>query len=345
MFGKKKKQEAVEGQVVIQKDQDENKEEKVAFADTDVENGDQAPVPEEKTKEHKVKEKKRKHRNPWRVRRVMIGCGWIVLIGSLIWSVYNHFTVVNEKVITEKETIIEKVQNFAGVESFVNNFAWTYFSYQSKGNGQVERMETLSKYMSQELLELNRTSLEKTDVRVTGVQVWNIEPLTSENEDFEVLLSVTQYREETDTTEYSAYTVQVHVEGQNYVITKNPTITSTWQTAEYKKEAFEATDNLAVEDREAVEVFLETFFKVYPISSEKELAYYVKDAEVRPIWKEWYNLQSVDNLKIRKTGKGEYTVVCDVLYLDTALNTRVLNQYEMDLATQEDGELIIVEMR
>lgn len=341
MFGKKKKQKAMEEQAVIQKDQGDEKEERAALANTEKE--DQLFMPEEKPKEHKVKKKKR--RNPWRVRRVMIGCGWLVLIGSLIWSVYNHFTVVNEEIITEKETIIEKVQNFAGVESFVNNFAWTYFSYQSDGNGQVERMDALSKYMSPELLELNRTSLEKTDVRVTGVQIWNIEPLTSKNEDFEVLLSVTQYREETDTTEYSAYMVQVHVEGQNYVITRNPTITSTWQTAEYKQEAFEETDNLAVEDREAVELFLDTFFKVYPISSEKELAYYVKDAEVRPIWKEWYSLESVNNLKIRKTGKGEYTVVCDVLYLDTALNTRVLNQYEMDLATQEDGELIIVEMR
>ena len=47
---------------------------------------------------------------------------------------------------------------------------------------------------------------------------------------------------------------------------------------------------------------------------------------------------------IEEQEKGFY-VECYVSYIDQTLGVQVLNQFELDLGTQEDGELIIENMR
>ena len=70
--------------------------------------------------------------------------------------------------------------------------------------------------------------------------------------------------------------VVIHVDGDgNLVIIQNPTISSIPTKSSYEPKVKESDGTVAPATTEEVTEFLETFFKLYPTATEKELAYYV----------------------------------------------------------------------
>lgn len=66
--------------------------------------------------------------------------------------------------------------------------------------------------------------------------------------------------------------VAVHVDGDgNMVITQNPTISSTPKKSGYEPKIKESDGTADAVTTEEVTEFLETFFKLYPTATEKEL--------------------------------------------------------------------------
>ncbi len=60
------------------------------------------------------------------------------------------------------------------------------------------------------------------------------------------------------------------------VITQNPTLAPAVQKSKYEPKAQEADVSVSSDSVKDATAFLETFFKLYPTGTEKELAYYVK---------------------------------------------------------------------
>lgn len=288
------------------------------------------------------KEKRNKGVFSYRVRRVLVKACWVVAACSLAFGVYKNFTAVDKVTVKEEKTIVEKIENYTGLEAFVENFAEIYFAYSPDSARQTERKGLLESYMQPSLVQMNSgNSYSESEVTVQDVQTWAVEQVYGTDHDYEVLFTVVL--KSGDQAELTAYTVDVHFEDQKYVIVKNPTVTSVPQISGYEREPLQSSDQVRAEDREKVETFLETFFKIYPTASEKELAYYCKDEGVRPIGKA-YVLNSIDNVAIQVREDG-YKVECYVSYIDEMLGISVLNQYQLSLVPQESGELIIESMR
>lgn len=293
-------------------------------------------------KEKVKKEEVKKGVSPYQFRRGLIKVCWIVAACSLAFGVYKNFTAIDKVTVKEEKTVVEKIQNYTGLEAFTENFAKIYFAYSPDSARQTERKGLLESYMQPSLVQLNSgNAYAESEVIVQDVQTWAVEQVPGTDHDYEVLFTVVL--KSGDQAELNAYTVDVHCEDQQYVIVKNPTVTSVPQISEYAREPLQASDQVRAEDREKVEAFLETFFKVYPTASEKELAYYCKDEGVRPIGKA-YVLNSIDNVVIQVKEEG-YDVECYVSYIDETLGISVLNQYQLSLVPQESGELIIEAMR
>lgn len=299
----------------------------------------------------KAMEKKERKWNSYKMRKWCVRIGWCVLLVSLAFAVYKNFTAVNTVTIHEKETVVEKVENYSGIESFTSNFVRTYFTYSTDSKVQASRKERLASYMQESLVEANQGDTYAVgNIKVTGVQIWSVEPLNEENQDFRVLFTVSLQREVEESgetkniSERTAFSVNIHTESGEYVVTKNPTVTHIPEKSGYEEEYLKPSELLEAKDRETVETFLNTFFRVYPGASEKELAYYVKDADVKPIGKD-YELLSIDNLAIQKVGEQKYSVECYVSYMDNLIGVGVMNQYQLSLAAQEDGELIVTKMQ
>ena len=67
------------------------------------------------------------------------------------------------------------------------------------------------------------------------------------------------------------------------VITQNPTLAPAVQKSKYEPKAQEADVSVSSDTVKDATAFLETFFKLYPTATEKELACYVKDGVIAPV--------------------------------------------------------------
>ena len=68
-----------------------------------------------------------------------------------------------------------------------------------------------------------------------------------------------------------------------WVITQNPTLAPVVQKSKYEPKAQGADVSVSSDTLKDATTFLETFFKLYPTATEKELAYYVKDGVLAPV--------------------------------------------------------------
>ncbi|MEL5938200.1 conjugal transfer protein [Tetragenococcus halophilus] len=277
-----------------------------------------------------------------RYRQMIVYGGWTLLICSLLFAVYKNFTAVDKETVVKEERIEEKVKNTSGVENFVRNFAQEYFSLMPDSDFQSDRANQLSKYMSENLISLSEDMLKdiEDEVEVSNVQIWGVEPLDEENK-FSVTFTVTQKTKDESTS--SAYVVEVYQDGVDYVVTRLPHVSTIPTKAEHEEDYLKANDDVVVEEREKAEEFLNTFFKVYPNADENELAFYVKDENMKPIYKN-YKFLSIDNLVIDSNEKGDYEVEFIVKYEDQDTNVVYSNQYRMKLTTKDSDELVITEL-
>ena len=67
------------------------------------------------------------------------------------------------------------------------------------------------------------------------------------------------------------------------VIIQNPTLAPAMEKSDYEPKAQEADNSVDADIVNDATTFLETFFKLYPTATDKELAYYVEGNVLEPI--------------------------------------------------------------
>lgn len=171
---------------------------------------------------------------------------WIVLIGSIAFSVYKNFTAIDKHTIYEKKIIEQKIIDTNGIENFVKNFAKEYYSWENNKESIEIRTSKINEYITKELQELNRDTVRNdipTSSSVKNVQIWSVNQI-KENE-FEVKYSVEQTIKEGEETKYiiSYYVVVVKIDNTgNMIIIKNPTLSKMPEKLNYESKN-EETDS------------------------------------------------------------------------------------------------------
>lgn len=95
------------------------------------------------------------------------------------------------------------------------------------------------------------------------------------------------------------------------VIIQNPTLALAVQKSKYEPKVQEADVSVSSDTVRDATAFLETFFKLYPTATEKELAYYVKDGVLAPVSGD-YVFSELENPVFTKDGDNLKVSVCEI---------------------------------
>lgn len=137
----------------------------------------------------------------------------------------------------------------------------------------------------------------------------------------------------------SFYTVTVHVDTKgNMIIVQNPTLAPMMETSDYEPKAVENDSQVDADTVSDATAFLETFFKLYPTATEKELAYYVKENVMKPVQRE-YQFAEVLNPVFTKDGDN-IKVNVSVKYLDNLTKAEQISQYELLLHKDSNWKIV-----
>ncbi|HBG7072583.1 conjugal transfer protein [Clostridioides difficile] len=287
-------------------------------------------------KAQKVKEKKVPTMKVGTHKKTVIVL-WAVLIGSLVFGVYKNFTAIDMHTVHEKEIIQLKLNDTNGIENFVKNFAKSYYTWNNSKEAIEARTVSISHYLTQELQDLNVDTI-RTDIptssAVSDVIIWGVEQ--SGDSEFIATYEVEQQITEGDQTKTvkATYTVVVHVDSDgNMVIVKNPTLAPAIEKSEYEPKITEANNSVDADTINDATAFLETFFKLYPTATEKELAYYVSGNVLEPINGDYLYSELVNPVF---TADGDNVKVkVSVKFIDNQTKATQISQFELTL--HKDG--------
>ncbi|MBL4932281.1 conjugal transfer protein [Clostridium paridis] len=289
-----------------------------------------------------------KKMSPLKIRKVLVAFFWIILVSMILLGFIN--ISYNKK--NESNSGTSKPENQAtnsfdvGITTFSTKFVKTYFTFSSDDASRQERIVQLKNYMTDELVNSSSSNIAEmkgVSSVVNNIDIWNVEQIkSSEDNNFKVNFTVYQ---ELTTSEGSksnvddTYFISVHKDDKgNYIVIQSPTVTTKPSKSSYKvKNELQADINLTNEERNKINDFLNTFFKIYPKASSKELVYYVKD-NIEPLNKN-LDLVSLNNIVITKVENG-YSVSLDVVYKNNQTKFQSLNHFDIGLITQ-NGELVI----
>ena len=294
-----------------------------------------------KEKQKPIKEKK--------VRTVKVGTHkksvialWMVLIISMSFGVYKNFTAIDMHTVHETETIKLTLNDTNGIENFVKNFCKSYYTWDNSKKTIEARTEAIGHYLTKELQELNVDTI-RTDIptssTVTSVLIWDIEQ--SGMDDFIATYEVDQQIKEGEkTTNVKAtYTVKIHVDKDgDMVIVQNPTLAPAVGKSDYEPKIEEADTSVDADTVNDATAFLETFFKLYPTATEKELAYYVDGNVLEPIGRDYLYSELVspvftadgDNVKVKVSVK----------FLDNQTKATQVSQFELILHKDSNWKIV-----
>lgn len=267
---------------------------------------------------------------------------WLVLITSVSFGVYKNFTAIDMHTVHEKEVIEQRIVDTNRIENFVKAFAKSYYSWSNTQESIDKRTAAINNYLTKSLQDLNVDTVRQdipTSSTVTDVKIWDIEQAGTD--DFTVVYSVDQTVTEGETSigYTSAYMVVVHVDSNgNMVITQNPTISSTPTKSSYEPKTKESDGTVDAATMEEVTEFLETFFKLYPTATDKELAYYVEGNALEPINGDYLYSEIVnpvftadgDNVKVKVAVK----------FIDNQTKATQVSQYELTLHKDSNWKII-----
>ena len=258
---------------------------------------------------------------------------WAVLIVSVSFGVYKNFTAIDMHTVHEKETVQLRLNDTNGIENFVKNFCKAYYTWDNSKETLEKRTSSINGYLTEELQVLNADTI-RTDIptssTVSDVLIWNVEQ--SGNDEYEVLYEVVQSIKEGDQTRSvrSSYMVTVHVDTKgNMIIVQNPTLAPMMETSDYEPKTVENDSQVDADTVSDATAFLETFFKLYPTATDKELAYYVEENVMEPVQRE-YQFAEVLNPVFTKDGDN-IKVNVSVKYLDNLTKAEQISQYELIL--------------
>ena len=204
------------------------------------------------------------------------------------------------------------------------------------------RTTEISKYLTKELQDLNADTI-RTDIptsaTVTNVLVWNVKQ--SGTDDFTVAYEVDQQVKEGEQTQAVTenYTVTVHVDKDGaMVITQNPTLAPAVQKSKYEPKAQEADVSVSSDTVKDATAFLETFFKLYPTATEKELAYYVKAGVLAPVSGDYVFSELVNAVFTKDSNNLKVSV--SVKYLDNKSKMTQISQYNLVLHKDDNWKIV-----
>ncbi|WP_373171051.1 conjugal transfer protein [Enterococcus durans] len=295
------------------------------------------------------KEKSQKPKKQKKTPKIKVGTHkkltiilWVLLIGSVSFGIYKNFTAIDMHTIHEKEVIETKVVDTNRIESFVKSFASDYYSWQHSQESMENRNERLKEYFTEELQQLN-IDMVRADTPTTSVarsvQIWSVEQ--AGDNDFEVTFSVGQQITENEqaTNIVSTYNVIVHVDkAGNMVITKNPTMDSQPKKSSYQPKQIESDGTVDATMTEELNSFLETFFKLYPTATEKELLYYVSNQALNPINKDYVFADLINPVYLQVD--NQVTVSVTVKYLDQQTKATQISQFNLTLQKGDNWVII-----
>lgn len=294
-----------------------------------------------KKKEKLPKEKK--------VRTVKIGTHkktvialWLVLISSISFGVYKNFTAIDQHTTHEKEIIELRLNDTNGIENFVKNFARSYYTWDNSKESLERRTASINQYLTKELQDLNVDTIRSdipTSSSVSDVQIWSVEQ--SGTDEFIATYEVDQQIKENDQTKAvkATYLVRVHVDADNkLIIVQNPTLAKTSDKSTYEPKATESDGIVNADTITEATAFLETFFKLYPNATEKELAYYVQDYALEVINGDYVYSELLNPIF---TQDGENVKVnVSVKYIDNQTKAMQISQYELALQKEENWKIL-----
>lgn len=269
---------------------------------------------------------------------------WLLLIGSFSFGLYKNFTAIDTHTI-HKTTVIEPVLiDTHAIESFTLNFIQEYYSWENKKEAIEQRTERINRYLTSELQDLNVDTI-RTDIptssSVSDRKIWLIQTIDEQN--FEVIYSVTQWITEGEENKYStsSYRVTVHQdETDDLVITTNPTIWTTPQTSDFQPEFFENDNSIEEELQQEIIDFLETFFKLYPTASSSELTYYMAENTLPIINKELIFSELIyPSIQMKEQ---QYIVKVAVKYLDSETKSEIVSQYQLVLEKTDNWKIVSI---
>lgn len=267
---------------------------------------------------------------------------WLVLITSVSFGVYKNFTAIDMHTVHEKEVIEQRIVDTNRIENFVKAFAKSYYSWSNTQESIDKRTAAINNYLTKSLQDLNVDTVRQdipTSSTVTDVKIWDIEQAGTD--DFTVVYSVDQTVTEGETSigYTSAYMVVVHVDSNgNMVITQNPTISSTPTKSSYEPKTKESDGTVDAATMEEVTEFLETFFKLYPTATDKELAYYVEGNALEPINGDYLFSELVNPVFTADGDNVKVSVA--VKFIDNQTKATQVSQYELTLHKDSNWKII-----
>ena len=297
-----------------------------------------------KKKDKESKPKKERHVPVMKVgthKKTVIAL-WLVLIASVSFGVYKNFTAIDMHTVHEKEVIEQHIVDTNKIENFVKDFALVYYSWSNTQESIDKRTAAINNYLTKSLQDLNVDTVRAdipTSVAVTDVKIWDIEQAGTD--DFTVTYSVDQTVTEGETSigYTSAYMVLVHVDNDgNMVITQNPTISSTPKKSSYEPKAKESDGTVDAATTEEVTEFLETFFKLYPTATEKELAYYISGNVLEPVNCDYLFSELVNPVFIKDGEQVKVSV--SVKYLDQRTKATQISQFDLTLEKDNNWKIV-----
>ncbi len=267
---------------------------------------------------------------------------WAVLIVSVSFGVYKNFTAIDMHTVHEKETVQLRLNDTNRIENFVKNFCKAYYTWDNSKETLEKRTASINGYLTEELQVLNADTI-RTDIptssTVSDVLIWSVEQ--SGNDEYEVLYEVVQAIKEGDQTRSvrSSYMVTVHVDTKgNMIIVQNPTLAPMMETSDYEPKTVENDSQVDADTVSDATAFLETFFKLYPTATDKELAYYVEENVMEPVQRE-YQFAEVLNPVFTKDGDN-IKVNVSVKYLDNLTKAEQISQYELILHKDSNWKIV-----
>lgn len=294
----------------------------------------------ERNQKEKIPKKKKERVISVGKHRKMVLALWLLLSCSLAFGIYKNFTAIDQHTTHEKVVVKEKVVNTSGVESFTEDFAKEYFSWKNNKEVVEKRMNTLGQYLTEEGLALSQdmvradisTSSEVKSVKILDVEKNSVEFVVS----FLVEQKITEGKKTQSIS--SAYRVTIFEDEKgNHIVTSLPTMVAKPDKAKYEAKQVESDSEIDAKTTEEITEFLETFFKLYPTASEKELEYYVENNVIQPINT---NLQFVEITNpIYFETKDSVRVKVIVKYLDDVEKVTHDFQYNLLLSKGENWKI------
>ncbi|NTO56436.1 conjugal transfer protein [Enterococcus faecium] len=298
---------------------------------------------ERNQKEKSLKKKKERVVSVGKHRKMVLAL-WLLLSCSLTFGVYKNFTAIDQHTTHEKVVIKEKVVNTSGIENFTKDFSKEYFSWKNNKEAIEKRMNNLEQYLTEEGFALSQDMVRAdipTNSEVQSVKVLDVE---KSSEEFVVSFLVEQKITEGKKAQSisSAYRVTIFEdENRNYIVTSLPTMIAKPDRAKYKTKQVENDSKIDAKTTEEIAEFLETFFKLYPSASEKELEYYVENDAMRPINID-LKFSKLEDPVYLQNGK-KILVSTKIKYLDNVSKTTSYFQYKLRL--QKNGNWKIIDVK